>query len=100
MSVKDVLKRTTLPLIAGGLVSVAWLLSCFIPAQARMTRWERAVAELSPSAPLAEVCAAARSTCGVQLLAEDVATWRVLQMQGVAPAEAMRIVVLYRQAQL
>ena len=100
MSVKDVLKRALLPLIAGGLVGIAWVLSCFIPAQAKMTRWERAVAGLSPTAPQAEVCAAARSTCGVQLLAEDVSAWRVLQMQGVSAAEAMRIVVRYRQAQL
>ena len=98
MSIKARLKAAILPLCGAAFVALAWGLSLLLPAQLRLTRWERAAQELTLSAPTAEVCAVANLHFGVRLTAADVAVWRTLCQQGQPSSEALRIVVSYRRA--
>ncbi|MGN0887106.1 MAG: hypothetical protein ACI4RT_08945 [Candidatus Spyradenecus sp.] len=60
--------------------------------------YRAAAAALALETPVAEVAAEVQVRLGVQLNAQDVAAWRRMVVQGEAKAEALRIVVAYRQA--
>lgn len=100
MQIKAGLKGAALPLLAIGLTAAAYLLAQWIPASARMDRWQKAVAELTPSAPIAEVCAVANVHFAVQLTREDVAVWQTLVQRGTPADEALRIVVTYARGRV
>lgn len=100
MQIKAWLKAGGVPLCAGLFAALAWGLAQWIPASARQTRWEKAAAELSITAPTAEVCVVAKVHFAVQLSAADVAVWRGLLQQGTSPETALRTVVTYARGRI
>lgn len=100
MQIKAWLKASALPLSAVALTALAWGLAQWVPASARMDRWEKAAAELTFTSPVAEVCAVAQVHFRVQLTAEDVVVWRQLQQRGLDADDALRTVVQYAQGRM
>lgn len=100
MQIKAWLKKGTLPLIAVAFASAAWGLAQLIPASARLTRWEKAAAEITPTASTAAICAVANVHFSVSLTAADVAVMRQLVQTGTSCEEALRVVVLYARGRM
>lgn len=98
MQIKACLRKGAFPLVCVALVLAIWGVARCIPSEMRQTRWERVAANLTLETPIAEVCAEVKVELGVTLREEDVLTWRRLCLQGMSPAEALRIVVHYRGA--
>lgn len=100
MQIKRWLKASILPLCVVVFAALAYSLAQWIPASARMDRWEKAATELTLTSPAAEVCAVASLHFNVRLTAADVAVWKRLQQQGLPADDALRTVVQYARGRM